>query len=83
MQGQHLVVSSSAYAAYDRGAGEHGRFRGTRARLNLTRAAAPRCAETLLGHSVTMLYETYAGLFDRRSQREKGLAAITEARRPR
>jgi len=34
-----------------------------------------------LGHSVEMLYSTYAGLFSSRSQRDKGLAAIAAARR--
>jgi integrase len=33
-----------------------------------------------LGHSVGVLYATYAGLFNARSQSEKGLAAIQKAR---
>jgi integrase len=33
-----------------------------------------------LGHSVAVLYSTYAGLLNARSQSEKGLAAIQAAR---
>jgi integrase len=33
-----------------------------------------------LGHSVEVLYSTYAGLFNSRSQAERGLAAIHAAR---
>jgi integrase len=33
-----------------------------------------------LGHSVAVLYSTYAGLLNARSQSEKGLAAIQKAR---